>query len=38
MPNGNPLNPKYAVLIALWRRLPLFVANTLGPRISRGLG
>lgn len=38
MPNVNPLNPKYAVLIALWRRLPLFVANTLGPRISRGLG
>jgi FemAB-related protein (PEP-CTERM system-associated) len=38
MPNINPLNPKYAVLIALWRRLPLFVANALGPRISRGLG
>lgn len=38
MPNVNPLNPKYAVLIALWRRLPLCVANALGPRISRGLG
>jgi FemAB-related protein (PEP-CTERM system-associated) len=38
MPNLNPLNPKYAVLIAMWRRLPLFVANALGPRISRGLG
>jgi FemAB-related protein (PEP-CTERM system-associated) len=38
MPNINPLNPKYAVLIALWRRLPLCVANALGPRISRGLG
>lgn len=38
MPNLNPLNPKYASLIAVWRRLPLFVANRLGPRISRGLG
>jgi FemAB-related protein (PEP-CTERM system-associated) len=38
MPNVNPLNPKYAVLIALWRRLPLCIANALGPRISRGLG
>ena len=38
MPNLNPLNPKYAVLIAVWRRLPLFVANALGPGISRGLG
>jgi FemAB-related protein (PEP-CTERM system-associated) len=37
MPDVNPLNPKYAVPIALWR-LPLCVANALGPRISRGLG
>ena len=38
MPNVNPLNPKYALWVALWRRLPLFVANGLGPLISRGLG
>ena len=38
MPNLNPLNPRYAFLIAVWRRLPLFIANALGPRISRGLG
>jgi FemAB-related protein (PEP-CTERM system-associated) len=38
VPNVNPLNPKYALWVALWRRLPLFVANALGPRISRGLG
>lgn len=38
MPDINPLNPKYGLLIALWRRLPLFVANALGPRISRSLG
>jgi FemAB-related protein (PEP-CTERM system-associated) len=38
LPNVNPLNPKYALWVALWRRLPLFVANVLGPRNSRGLG
>ena len=38
MPNVNPLNPKYALWVALWRRLPLFVANAVGPLISRGLG
>ena len=38
MPNVHPLNPKYALWVALWRRLPLFVANALGPLISRGLG
>ena len=38
MPHVNPLNPKYALWVALWRRLPLFVANALGPLISRGLG
>jgi FemAB-related protein (PEP-CTERM system-associated) len=38
LPNVHPLNPKYALWVALWRRLPLFVANVLGPRISRGLG
>jgi FemAB-related protein (PEP-CTERM system-associated) len=38
LPNVNPLNPKYALWVALWRRLPLFVANALGPCISRGLG
>lgn len=37
-PEVNPLNPRYAALIALWRRLPLVVANALGPLISRGLG
>ena len=35
MPNVNPTNPKYAPLIALWRRLPLPLANLIGPRIVR---
>ena len=34
----NPLNPKYALMVRTWQRLPLPVANTLGPWISRGLG
>ena len=34
----NPLDPRYRLQIALWRRLPLVVANRLGPIIARGLG
>jgi FemAB-related protein (PEP-CTERM system-associated) len=37
-PDVSPLNPKYAAFIAIWRRLPLSLANALGPLISRGLG
>lgn len=34
----NPLDPKYRLQVAMWRRLPLWVANRLGPPIARGLG
>ena len=34
----NPLDPRYARKVALWRRLPLWAANALGPVIARGLG
>ena len=34
----NPLNPKYRLKIAMWRKLPLAVANRIGPPIARGLG
>lgn len=34
----NPLDPKYRLKIAAWRRLPLWLANRLGPPIARGLG
>ena len=34
----NPLDPKYARKVQLWQKLPLFVANRLGPMIARGLG
>jgi FemAB-related protein (PEP-CTERM system-associated) len=38
VPENNPLNPKYAAFIALWRRLPRPIANALGPMIVRNLG
>ncbi len=38
MPDHNPLNPKYALFIAAWKRLPLAVANRIGPPLVRGLG
>ncbi|MGD2081976.1 MAG: peptidoglycan bridge formation protein FemAB, partial [Chromatiales bacterium] len=38
LPDVNPLNPKYERLIRLWRRLPLPIANALGPWIARDLG
>jgi FemAB-related protein (PEP-CTERM system-associated) len=34
----NPLDPKYQARIALWKKLPLWAANRLGPPIARGLG
>ena len=34
----NPLNPRYALMVRTWRRLPLPLANLLGPPIARGLG
>jgi len=34
----NPLNPRYRLQVAAWRRMPLWLANRLGPPIARGLG
>ncbi|KPL67488.1 FemAB [Erythrobacter sp. SG61-1L] len=34
----DPTSARHAARIALWRRLPLAVANRLGPVIARGLG
>ncbi|SLN69078.1 FemAB family XrtA/PEP-CTERM system-associated protein [Oceanibacterium hippocampi] len=38
LPDFNPLNPKYRLQIAIWRRLPLPVANLVGPFVARNLG
>jgi FemAB-related protein (PEP-CTERM system-associated) len=38
VPDINPLNPKFRLFVALWKRLPLPVANWLGPQIVKHLG
>jgi FemAB-related protein (PEP-CTERM system-associated) len=38
IPEVNPLNPKYRLMIAAWKRLPLPVANLIGPFLVRGVG
>jgi FemAB-related protein (PEP-CTERM system-associated) len=37
LPKLNASNPKYARAAELWRRMPLWCANLLGPRIVRNL-
>jgi FemAB-related protein (PEP-CTERM system-associated) len=34
----NPNSPKYKAQIAVWQKLPLSIANRLGPWIAKGLG
>jgi FemAB-related protein (PEP-CTERM system-associated) len=38
LPDVNPLNPKYQLFIKLWQKLPLALANALGPHIVKDLG
>lgn len=38
IPQNNPANAKYRLFIEAWRRLPIGVANRLGPHIVRNLG
>ena len=38
VPQNNPSNAKYKILIETWRRIPIGMANWLGPFIVRGLG
>lgn len=38
LPDNNPLNPKYQLFIKMWKKLPLPVANFMGPHIVRNLG
>lgn len=38
IPDNNPKDPKYSRPIALWKKLPLWLANLLGPPLVRGLG
>jgi hypothetical protein len=34
----NPLNPKFRLMVAAWKRLPLPIATRLGPLIVKGIG
>jgi FemAB-related protein (PEP-CTERM system-associated) len=38
VPQNNPSNAKYKLLIKTWRRLPIGMANWLGPFVVRSLG
>ncbi len=38
VPQNNPTNAKYKLLIQTWRRLPLGLANWLGPFVVKSLG
>ena len=38
VPEVNPLNPKYRLFIQAWKKLPLPLANAIGPHIVKNLG
>lgn len=38
VPELNPLNPKYQLMISVWKRLPLWLSQRLGPLVSKYLG
>ena len=38
LPDISPKNPKYQAMIAVWKKLPVPVANAIGPFVSRALG
>lgn len=38
IPQNNPMNAKYRLFIEAWRRMPIGLANWLGPAIVRNLG
>ncbi|WP_310383369.1 FemAB family XrtA/PEP-CTERM system-associated protein [Roseateles sp.] len=38
VPQNNPANAKYQLLIKTWRKLPIGMANWLGPMVVRNLG
>ncbi len=38
LPDINPLNPKYQLFIAAWKRLPLPISQFIGPWLSKDLG
>lgn len=37
IPQLNPSNPKYKLAIKIWRKLPLFITNSIGPYIIKNI-
>jgi FemAB-related protein (PEP-CTERM system-associated) len=37
-PELNPLNPKFRLLVAAWKRMPLPLAERMGPFVVKGIG
>ena len=37
MPNVSPANPKYSAVINIWKKMPLFLTNWLGPKLVRSI-
>src|SRR5262249_37313006 len=37
MPNLNPLNPKFKLMVEMWKRLPLQLTKLIGPKIVKHL-
>ncbi len=38
IPQNNPSNKKFRLLIETWKKMPIQLANLIGPHIVRGLG
>ncbi len=38
VPDHNPMSPKYQLFIRLWQKMPLALANLIGPHIVKNLG
>lgn len=38
LPDLNPLNPKYQLMVRTWQKLPLWLSQFIGPFVSRYLG
>ncbi|MDD5330400.1 MAG: FemAB family PEP-CTERM system-associated protein [Sulfuricella sp.] len=38
VPDHNPMSPKYRLFIRLWQKMPLALANLIGPHIVKNLG
>ncbi len=38
MPNVSPSNPKYDLMIRVWRKLPIGVSRLIGPWVAKDLG